>query len=173
MFNPLHPFELRFLQAFLKKGVVAFVKQTYQRGKDLSNGRDNNYVLIHFEKILAAQQYYDVLKEDPARELLFINQTAHMDRLRELISVGNCYMMLKVKDAEFRVKKLLDKKIKLFIEHQLNWFPSRQDEVLFNLDVQFGEVYAKLKFRSRELKVKLEEIENYSLTINSEQIHTP
>jgi hypothetical protein len=159
MFNPLHPFELKYLQAFIDKGVVAFVKQGFQRGKNNLYPGVNTYVLIHFEKPLAAQQYYDVLKEDPARELLFLNNANDFNRVKELILTGTCYMMLKVKGAEEKAKKILDKKIKVFIEKKLGWHPSGQEEILFNLDVQFGEVYAKLKFRSKEIKVKLAEIE--------------
>jgi hypothetical protein len=73
--------------------------------------------------------------------------------------------MLKVKDAELKARKVLDKKIRAFIEYKLGWQPGRNDDVSFNLDVQFGEVYAELKFRSKQIKVKLEEIEtgNYVL----------
>lgn len=161
-FNPLHPFELRFLPAFKQKGVIAFVKQSYQRGRGLVPGEQKTFVLIHFEKTLAAQQYFDVLKDDPERELIFFNNAVDLTRIKQLIADGNCYMMLKIKDAELRAKKLLDKKIKFFIENNCNWHPSRQDEVRFSLDVQFGEVYAKLNFRSKEIKVKLEEIERLS-----------
>jgi len=160
MFNPLHIFEVQFLQAFINKGVVAFVKQSYQRGRQaLDPAAPKGYVLIHFEKLLAAQQYYDVLKDDPGREIFFTDRPGDMIRIKELISNTPVFMMLKIKDAEIKARKVLDKKLKAFIEYKLNWHPSRQDEVLFSLDVQFGEVYAKLKFRSKEIKVKLAEIE--------------
>ncbi len=166
MFNPLQKFELKYLDAFIKKGVVAFVKQTYQRGRSkLNPDAPATFVLIHFEKILAAQQYFDVLKDDPARELLWVHKPNDISRLKEWIKTGNAYMMLKARDAEFRARRLLDKKIKAFIEYKLRWFPSRQDEVSFSLDVQFGEVYAKLKFRSKEIKVKLEEIEGLMVKV--------
>ena len=160
MYNPLHPFEEKFLDAFIRKGVIAFVKQSYQRGRQQINpAAPKAFVLIHFERKLAAQQYFDVLKEDPERELFWIENPADVERIKQLIATSPAYMMLKVKDAEFRARKILDKKIKAFIEYKLNWHPSRQDEVLFSLDIQFGEVYAKLKFRSKEIKVKLEEID--------------
>ena len=160
MFNPLHIFESHHVSSFIKKGVFAFVKQSYQRGrKKMDPLAEDTYVLIHFEKQLAAQQYFDVLKDDPARELLFLDKKSDVERIKYLVESGNCYMMLKVKDAEWKARKVLDKKLKAFIEYKLNWHPSRQDEVLFSLDVQFGEVYARLKFRSKEIKVKLAEIE--------------
>ncbi len=168
MFNPLHLFETKHLDAFIKKGVVAFVKQRYQRGKKLPDpNAASTFVLIHFEKILAAQQYFDVLKGDPERELLFINKADDLERIKNILNSGSAFMMLKVKDAEFKARKLLDKKIKAYIEYRLNWFPARQDEVSFTLDVQFGEVYARLKFRSREVKVKLEDIETCKSGVGS------
>ncbi len=161
MFNPLHLFEHQYLDRFIQKGVIAFVKQSYQRGRKLLNEKaSETYVLTHFEKELAAQQYFDVLKDDVNRELFWVNNARDLNLIREMIDSGKAYMMLKKKDAEFKARKILDKKIKSFIEYRLNWHPSRQDEVVFKLDVQFGEVYARLKFRSKEIKVKLEEIEN-------------
>jgi hypothetical protein len=105
------------------------------------------------------------LKDDPGREIFFTDRPADMTRIKELLCTAPVFMMLKIKNAEIKARKVLDKKLKAFIEYKLNWHPSRQDEVLFSLDVQFGEVYAKLKFRSKEIKVKLAEIEeaNYVL----------
>ena len=150
MFNPLQPFEERFIGMFRKKGVKAFVRQTYNRG--------DGFVLIHFENLLAAQQYYDVVKTDAARELILLNEQGEQ-RIKELLQKEKIYTMLKVKDAEFKVKKLLEKRIRYFIDHKLGWNPGRNDDVQFSLDVQFGEVYAKLKYRSKEIKVKLADIE--------------
>jgi hypothetical protein len=122
-------------------------------------------VFIHFEKLLAAQQYFDVQKNDPHRELLALNDPAAVERLSMLIATTNAFTMLKVKDAEMKARKVLDKKIRAFIEYKLNWQPSRQDDLRFGLDVQFGEVYAKLKFRSKEISVKLEDIETSSYVL--------
>ena len=135
---------------FRKKGVKAFVLQTYPRGE--------GYVLIHFENKLAAQQYYDVVKTDAAREMIGLDKTGE-ERIKQLLQTERIYTMLKIKDAEFKVKKLLEKRIRYFIDHQLGWNPGRNDDVQFSLDVQFGEVYAKLKFRAKEIKVKLADIE--------------
>lgn len=159
MFNPLCVFDLKYLDAFRKKGVKAFVKQTYPRGR----GNDPDvqaFILIHFENLLSAQQYFDVLQHDPGRELLIFANPADVERIKELIATSRIFMMLKVRDAEYRVKKLLDKKVRAYIEYILGWRPGREYGVSFQLDVQFGEVYARLKFRSKEIKVKLEEIEN-------------
>jgi hypothetical protein len=150
MFNPLQPFEERFIEMFRRKGVKAFVRQTYNRG--------NGFVLIHFENMLAAQQYFDVVKTDPARELILLDKAGE-ERIKELLRTEKIYTMLKIRDAEFKVKKLLEKRIRCFIDTKLGWNPGRNDDVQFGLDVQFGEVYAKLKFRAKEIKVKLEDIE--------------
>src|SRR5690242_760198 len=98
MFNPLCPFEERWLPAFKKKGVRAFVKQTYNRGKDPFDETEKPaYVLIHFEKMLAAQQYFDVVRNDPARELLKIDDQADVERIHELLMNAKVYAMLKVR----------------------------------------------------------------------------
>lgn len=161
MFNPLQAFEERFIRLFQQKGVKAFVKQTYKRGRpDFNEKNTEAFVLIHFQSLVAAQQYFDVLKEDPGRELLKPETPEDTEKIRHLLHTSKVFTMLKVKEAESKARKLLDKKIRAFIEYKLHWRPGSQDEVRFGLDVQFGEVYAKLTFRSQEIKVKLEEIEN-------------
>ena len=166
MFNPLHPFEPRFIDLFKSKGVKAFVKQTYKRGRPGFHDPDREgFVLVHFENLLAAQQYFDVLTEDPARELFLTDSPEHVAKINNLLHSASVFTMLKIKDAEVKARQILDRKIRAFIEYNLKWQPSGQDGVRFTLDVQFGEVYAKLRFRSKEIKVKLEEIEagNYVL----------
>ncbi len=165
MFNPLHPFEPRFLEAFRKKGVKAFVKQTYPRGRGIGEQEMDAFILIHFEELLPASQYYDVVKRDANRALLRLDEPGDVDTIYELLQSARVFMMLKVKDAEYRAKRSLDKKIRAFLEYKLNWQPGRDDAVRFLLDVQFGEVYAKLIFRSKEIKVKLEEIEKASYVL--------
>lgn len=164
MFNPLHQFEPQFIEGFRKKGVKAFVKQTYNRGKGPDPGT-SSFVLVHFEHLLGAQQYFDVQKGDAGRELFKIDDAADLDKIKTLLNTAKVFTMLKIKDAEIKARKMLDKRVRAFIEYKLNWHPGREDDVRFTLDVQFGEVYAKLKFRSKEIKVKLEEIEkaNYVL----------
>ena len=88
-----------------------------------------------------------------------------MARLAALIEAGGVFTMLKVKDAEYKARKVLDKKLRYYIDTRLQWRPNGSDDVVFSLDVQFGEVYARLKFRSKEIMVKLEEIENASYVL--------
>jgi hypothetical protein len=159
MFNPLHPFETRFIEAFRRKGVKAFVRQTYKRGSASADG-SGSFVLIHFERELAAQQYYDVIKHDPNRALLWTGNADDLAVIRELTEKAQVYTMLKIRDAEYKARLLLDKRIRAFIEYKLHWRPGREEGVSFSLDVQFGEIYARLRCRSKEIKVKLEEIEN-------------
>jgi hypothetical protein len=163
MFNPLRAFEPKYLEAFRKKGVKAFVKQTYKRGG--SGGSADAILLMHFESLLAAQQYYDVIKYDLGRELLLMESADDVARINTLLTTMPVFMTLTAPDANERARKVLDKRLKAFIEHKLNWRPGRSDEVIFDLDIQYAEIYAKLKFRSKEIKVKLEDIENASYVL--------
>lgn len=161
MFNPLQPFEPRFIELFKAKGIKAFAKQVYERGRpDFNENNLQAYVLIHFDSLEAAQNYVDVQGSDPDRELLRLDRAEAVDRIRELIKTANVFTILKIKDAEMKARKVLDKKLRAFIEYKLNWHPSRSDDVIFHLEMQCAEVYAELKFRSQKIKVKLEEIES-------------
>lgn len=165
MYNPLRAFEPKYLEAFRKKGVKAFVKQTYKRGKGNAPDSPDAFLLIHFENLLAAQQYHDVIKYDLSRELLLMDSADDIGRINNLLKTAAVFMTLTAPDANERARKVLDKRLKAFIEHKLNWRPGRSDEVIFDLDIQYAEIYATLKFRSKEIKVKLEDIENASYVL--------
>lgn len=165
MFNPLRAFEPKYLAAFRKKGVKAFVKQTYKRGKGNMPDNPDSFLLIHFENLLAAQQYFDVIKYDANREILKMDNGEDVTRITSLLNTAAVFMTLMIKDANERARKVLDKRLKAFIEYKLNWRPGRSDEVIFDLAIEYAEIYVVLKFRSQEIKIKLEDIENASYVL--------
>lgn len=162
MFNPFPRFELKYLNGFRQKGVVAFVKQTYERGRDPHAHEKPGFLLSHYSEPHMARNHFDAIAHDPGRQLL---ETANPEDWKELARLGGAdagalvYMYFKIPDAEQRAKKVLDKKLHAYIDHKLKWRVSREEGVQFGLEFTFGEIYAVLKSGGRTHKVKIEEIE--------------
>jgi len=71
------------------------------------------------------------------------------------------------KDWEKQISNSMNETAKTYIETKIRWKPGRGDNVDFKLYVNYGELYAKLKFRGQEVRVKLEEIENHKTCVTT------
>lgn len=164
MFNPFSVFEPRFLAGFKQKGVKAFVQQTYDRGKNLLETNPGAaFLLIHFNDAQKAREHYDAIKSDANRKLYLTDNENDWKELSRLINQPagqRFYTILTVPDVNNKARKALDKKIRAYVDFKTNWRPASQEQVGFSLDVIFGEIYARLKYGPREVKLKLDELEN-------------
>jgi hypothetical protein len=169
MFNPLASFELRFLPLFKQKGVKAFVKQTYERGRNmLEENPRPAYLLIHFADEKIAMEHFEAIKSDPDRYIYYIDKKQDWEELVKMVrnTSEHCfYSLLMVKNVNERARAVLDKKIRRFINYKTNWNPSRYDHVFFSLDIIFGEIYVQLSHGNKLEKLKLDEFENMSYVL--------
>jgi hypothetical protein len=164
MFNPFAPFEPRFLSAFKQKGVKAFVKQTYPRGRNLlENNSQPSFLLIHFTDIVKAVAHFEKIGADPDRQLFNLAEPQHCQQLIQLFSKPcghHYYTNLLIKDVNVVAKKILDKKIRSYISTYTEWYPRRGEQVNFSLDIIFGEIYVRLAYGFRQARLKLDELDN-------------
>jgi len=162
-FNPFAEFEERFLPLFKQKGIKAFVKQTYDRGRNmLEDNPRPAFLLTHTEDLAYAQKYFDEIKGDPNRDFFIITEPEEYEKLKQLLhsQTARYYTILTIKDANAKAQKLLDARIRFYVNNMTNWRPKSMEEVVFSLDIVFGEIYVKLKHGSRELKIKLDDLED-------------
>lgn len=163
MFNPFPPYESKYLDMFRKKGVVCFLKQTFDRGKNLLEEQPRPaFLLTHYEDRGLALEHLDSLKHDKAAEILMLNNPRDYT---ELVAMGEpsgdvlAYMRFRVKNIDEKAKRFLDKKIRFYIDHVLHWRVSVSSGIQLNLDFIFGDIYIELRQGDRYHKVKIEEIE--------------
>lgn len=164
MFNPFAPFDPHFLRAFKQKGVKAFVKQTYDRGR---NTYDDNpqpaFMLIHFTDAVRALEYFNMIRLDTNRQLYNIDNPDDWQQLVNMLSQPSgqrFFTNLTIRNVNQKARQMLDRKIRAYIRSRTTWRPAKNEEVNFSLDFIFGEIYVLLGYRRNEIKVKLEEIEN-------------
>jgi hypothetical protein len=163
MYNPFALFTRPLLDAFIKAGQRYFVRQTYPRGKaPLEEGVNGYFVFSHYKDIAFANYHMSAINHDAAKFLYDWDNPEHKEKL--LIAAGKpsgykIYSILLEKDWQKTSTLLLKDKVKKYIDYNLGWRPGRNETVDFQLFVNYGELFAKLKLRTQEVRVKLEVIE--------------
>ena len=169
MFNPYSPYEAKYLAAFKQKGVKFFVRQTYDRGKNLLEENPKPaFLLTHYEQLEMAQNHFDALGDDPGKRLYRMDTMQDVQELQRFglpNSAERIYVAFKTPDAELRARKMLDKKLRAFIDHKLQWRVPGHTTVDFSLKFIFGKIYVVLKHGGRYDERQIEEIENMSYVL--------
>ncbi|MFL5811422.1 MAG: hypothetical protein ACJ749_18000 [Flavisolibacter sp.] len=162
MFNPFYPFTTDLLNAFVHQGKTYFVRQRLDRGNGyLAEGIKGCFLFSHYDHLTTAMDHYGAIEYDPNRFLYHWANPEHQEKLR-LASSG--LKEYKIFASVFRTdweKQLTDRtreQIRLYVS-KLGWTPAGGEMVNTNYELQFGELYLRLKYRGREAKVKFEEIE--------------
>lgn len=163
MFNPYAAYELKYLSAFKQKGVKAFVKQTYDRGRNmLEENPRPAFLLSHYNDIAQASGHMDAIKHDPNRRLLLVDNP---EDYRELQRIGQrdsnelVYLSFAVPNAERKAQTVLEKRLRAYIDFKLKWRIPGGHTVQFSLEFEFGDIYAVLRHGGRYHRVKFDEIE--------------
>ncbi len=163
MFKPFAPLSRVLLEAFIKSGKRYYVRQTFRRGKNMpGEAMKGCFIFTHYGEIGHAQHHLGAISEDHNRFLYEWDNPDHRQRL--ITAAGppggyKIYSSVFEKDWQKWITVPLKEKVKKFIDYKLIWKPGRGDTVGFEIYVHYGELYAKLKLRTQEVRVKLEDIE--------------
>lgn len=162
MFNPFSLFTPALLDAFVKAGKVYYVRQTFKRGIAPGLPLKGCFQISHYSDLPTAEAHYNAIAKDGYRYLY--RWESKEDQTKLLTAAGQpsgyrIYANVLEKDWESYISKPLRLKIKNYIENRLGWVPSGNETVAFSIFSQFGEIYAHLKLRNREAKVRLLDIE--------------
>jgi hypothetical protein len=162
MFNPFYPFTDQLLQAFVARGKKYFIRQGYSRAKDpFDEGIKGCFLFTHYDNLTTAQDHYGAISHDPYRFLYEWNNPEHQQKLRIAASGLKEYKNFAAvfrPDWEKGLTGRLQEKVRQYVS-RLGWTPKSGETVDTSFELQFGELYIRLKHRAREVKVKFEEIE--------------
>lgn len=162
MFNPLAPFDEAALEGFLKAGNRYFVRQSFPRARDhFDEGIRGYFLFCHYENYFLAKEHFDALPHDPYRYLY--DWETETDRNKLLIAARKpegfrIYTNTFMPDWERHLTSRLHQKIRGYV-NRLGWKPKKGEAIQPQFYPHFGEVYVRLAFGSREVRVKFEEIE--------------
>ncbi|MGZ5285820.1 MAG: hypothetical protein ACXWB9_01490 [Flavisolibacter sp.] len=162
-FNPFYPFTQNLLYAFVAAGKKYYVRQAFGRGRNTNDQNVSACLLItHYESPTTAMDHFGAISYDPHRFLYSWDEPSHRERLQMAAAGPEGYKIFAAvlrPDWERPVDVVLKKKLRLYIEN-LGWRPGRDEGVRTNYEMQFGELYIRIKYGGREAKVKFDEIEN-------------
>lgn len=162
MFNPFSLFTPQLLEAFVKAGKVYYVRQTFQRGVAPGLQLKGCFQISHYSDLPTAEAHFSAIAKDGYRYLYKWENHDDQEKLRIAASQPTGYRIygnVLEKDWESYISKPLRLKIKNYIENRLGWTPGGNETVGFSIFPQFGEIYAHLRLRNREAKVRLLDIE--------------
>ncbi len=170
MINPFAPLSKALLDAIVSRGKKYFVRQSFPRGHDhFDEGINGYFIFTHYSDIAHAQHHMMAIGHDSYKYLYEWDNPEHQQKLYVAASQPagyKVYSAVFIKDWEKLVSGTRAK-AKDFIETKVRWRPGRGDNVDISIYARYGELYARLKLRGQEVRVKLEEIENYKTCVTT------
>lgn len=162
MFNPFQILTSELLEAFVSRGKTYFVRQQFPRGKQsFDTGVKGYFLFSHYDNLTTALDHFGAISYDRTRFLYKWEVAEHRQKLR-LAASGlkeyRIYAAVFKTDWEKQNASRMRDKLRMYIK-KLGWNPHRDEGVLTNYEIQFGELFIRIKHQGREVKVKFEEVE--------------
>src|SRR5687768_7876136 len=166
MFNPFALLSKPLLYAFVQSGKKYFIRQDFKRASDHFHENVKRYLIItHYTEKGHAEHHYGAISQDPYKFMYDWENADHREKLHIAAAQPSGYKIYSTvfnKDWEKHITNPLKQKLRNYVEGKLGWRPSVAETIGFDVYVHYGELYARLKLRTQEVRVKLEEIETYS-----------
>lgn len=174
MYNPFSFLSKPLLDAFVKSGKKYFVRQSFPRAKDhFDEGIKAYFIFTQYSEIDQALHHLNAISHDSSKFLYEWDNPEHRQKL--CVAADNppgykIYACVLNKHWGKQIESSIKEKTRGFIDKNIGWKPRRSDTVKFILSVDNGELYANLKLGAEEVRVKLEEIENFKYVVNPAKI---
>jgi hypothetical protein len=166
VFNPFAILTPPLLEAFVQSGKRFFVRQQFNRAHDHFHEEVKGYFIItHYAEKGHAEHHYGAISEDAFKFLYDWQDPDHQKKLCIASSQPKGYRIYSSvfnPDWQKHITNRLKQKLRNYVEGKSGWKPTVAETVGFDIYVNYGGLYARLKLRTQEVRVKLEEIENYS-----------
>lgn len=166
MFNPFVRFQKRLIPAFRGTKERYLVSQTFTRENNLYKDPNKNYLLLsEYNDLGLAKIHYNAVANDKFATILDLENDKHREKLEEMLAPDSKYIIYsslvgdpkKAKDA---LDKSLKGKMQKYLTMHTNWRIGKDEEILPNLEVTFGELYVWVRFGNQKVRDKLSVIEN-------------
>ncbi|MEI6948213.1 hypothetical protein V9K67_13535 [Paraflavisolibacter sp. H34] len=162
MHNPFVPFSERLLYALAESGKEYFVRQTLSLESDC--GLEGSFLFTHYSSQAEAQAHFGALDQDIYRKLYDWKNPE--DREKLLIAARRpagyrIYAALFHPQWQKSISQEFVRKLRTYIQSKLGWNPGKGETVHPAIYLEFGQLYTRLRYKTQEVSVKFEEIENH------------
>ena len=159
MFQPFQPFSPALLQALVARGKHYFVRQQFLRvPPGLHKGA---FLISHYSQQVTAEDHFSAIVHDRYRFFYCWNEPAHRERLLRAAGTPDPYLVFSSlfrADWESCIPEHFRDNLRRYLQ-QLGWQPRRDEGVQTNYEIQFGELFIRIRLEEKEIQVKLEDVE--------------
>ena len=157
MFEKLH------LDRLITLGNNYLVSQTYSRADHFTNEGKISILLSDYKNLGEAALHLNAVKNDRFAAIINLKKETHLQKIRQMMEGSEYTIYWAVVKSTNELKKRLDasykSKIRRYLVTQSSWRIGSDEEVDAQFEVTFGELFLVLKWRTKNLRIKFEEIE--------------
>lgn len=160
----LEQFVPSLLEAFLQKGKLYLVSQTYtsEINPNLNDLRQM-LILCHYSDATLAKAHLHAVRTDKYAAIIDLQRPAHRERVLSILQPDSGYLVFaglveNRKELTDRADNKYAENLRRYVKANSNWRIGNK-AVKLNLELIFGELYVILKFGDQSLRVRLLDIE--------------
>lgn len=168
MHNPYTLLTPEILNATLKQQMY-FVRQQYDRGKDIYQNNTMPLLLTHYGHYETdrerAERHMRLLWKDPYRYLYDTTKEEDIHKLKIAASQPEGYRVyINLLPKKWKAPEILKIRISTYVRHKLSWWNyTPADKLKVTLKERYGLLFIALLWRGQQTEVLLDDIENFSL----------
>lgn len=165
----LQPFELfneRYLERLIQLKKFYLISQSYPRGiNHFAEAHRIDILVTDYESPGEAQMHLNAVKNDKYGALIDLQKTEHKKKILDMLT-GEKYQLYWsiVKSADDLQKRLqvgYKDKMKKYIQANTDWRIGGDETITPSIETTYGELFINLKWKTKRLRIKFEDIERY------------
>ncbi len=165
MLNPFCRFEEKFISTFLNLKKQYLVSQTL-RLSSLAQIDSKTFLLFtHYSDKGLAKIHFNAVSTDKLAAIIDLENSKHRQKVLGMLNPESQYIIyssltIDPKELKTITEKLFTQKIHKYIAGNTNWSISRDHTIKPRLEITFGELYVNIKYKSQNIRMRLQELEN-------------
>lgn len=162
MHNPLALLSIELIMSLTKHHFVAFVRQSYPRGKHhLDTETIEAFLITPYKDLVMANEHMQHIAADHRKHLYYIGIPEEMEKLLNAASQPKGYKVYValLKDRKWKGGAQLEPRLKRYLQANTQW--KGKNEMVADLYLHYGELMLKVINPFGEISVPLSEIENF------------
>ncbi|HEY0679787.1 MAG TPA: hypothetical protein VGD17_15995 [Chitinophagaceae bacterium] len=164
MLQPFFAFRKEFVSRLIEMKQLYLVSQTYHRAPELTGQGKTVLLFTNYDSVTLAKTHLNAVRHDKYAAIIQLEKAEHRQKVNEMLSDGSKYAVFwaVIKSAEelqLRLDRQYKDNMRRYIEKHTDWRIGRDTIFRPNLELTFGELFIILKWNSRRLRIKFEDIE--------------
>ncbi len=165
MIQPFVPFKEEHLKQLLKLGNVYIVSQTYKRTDHFMDQGKTFLLFTDYKDFGLAKIHHNAVREDKYAAIINLSKEIHLNKVNEMLANFNYDLywnvVKSIADLRKRLSTSYKTKIRRYLINNTSWRITVDEEVKVDFEIIFGELYLVVRWRTKKLRIKFEQIERF------------